>query len=245
MECRLTGRQTYTACMRKDLCANTSFAEGSLDFIKRVPGYVLVLLLKLATKLREERAAGIIQKIQKPDQVLALLDLLPVLFAVIVDGDDLDETFLRQKKCSGNDAGLEDLGDSLAPYSSALRMPRVVAYALVWYAEMRDNLSRGGEVDDTPEKQGDGNFQVLQDLGVLPDARRDDSGHGLEHEREEMRKEFADPEGYPGDLEPDEESKEADVANHPPAGHKLAVCITRRVVQGGQDERDRQYCADR
>ena len=152
-----------------------------------------VLRQKLLAVFREQRARGVVEQVQQPDEFLALLDFLVVLLPVVVDADDLNESLFREEDCGDDDSGFEDGAEGTWPADIAIA------------SECTNDIA-GSKCDDGPEEKRDWDFQGGQNKRILSDSRADEPACSLEDERDDLSEELADPETDPDDLQPDKDT---------------------------------------
>ena len=123
----------------------------------------LVLLLEPTTELREHLSRFLVEHVQKPRHLLALLDLLVVLFAMIVDSDELYDRLLCDEDRGDHNTSQKDLLYDFGP-----AIARVVAWistvvfpgvALVFVEDCDDLLSRSVSKWKARQTFHDGRFR--------------------------------------------------------------------------------------
>nr|POE49007.1 hypothetical protein CFP56_32159 [Quercus suber] len=187
---------------------DASSCQGVADFRQRVALNLGVLGLELAAEFGKDVSRSVVEVVQDLGQLLAFADLLVVLFAMVIDGDDLDERLLDHENAGHDDARLEDLGDDVDP----------VVLGQLWISEEADERRARAVSDDGPQEQRDRNLQGHEHEGVLPDTRADQATCGLEDDGCRLREKLAHPQTHPEDFDPDEQSQQRRVPSHVLAG---------------------------
>lgn len=153
----------------------------------------IVLFGKLRAVHGEKCARGLVHEAEEKDLALGVVDAVGKGALVVTDADELHQELLAEQDGGRDKERKKDADDDVGP-----RAVGAIPHEL-------ERQPRG----EAPEEERKRYFERAQDGGVLPRAGADDAAEEHEDEGQDMGDQLPDPEGQPGDLDPDEEQEQA------------------------------------